>query len=253
MKQREQAQPSKKTGLVTSSPEPVGMVTIAMQPQFPPLFKVVTTLSVDSLFPAEPIKCTYQSACAGEEFFNKLVETVDNEFNSEIFLFQPPDPSAPLVPSTVYKFEGFIQALTKLNNAGSSFQFWLGDETGCPVESEKAALVNMAAFLGQAMRETIIYDACDENNWDLWRADIFKEPTSPPENLAALYPMSSGCGQLGQKYAEYRCEDECPQDLTMEMTATTNAGWIGAPPPLFCGPKTKVRWTWLLESTTVLR
>jgi hypothetical protein len=49
--------------------------------------------------------------------------------------------------------------------------------------------------------------------------------------------MSSGCGQLGQKYAEYRCDDECPLDLNMEQTATTNAAWIGAPPPLFCGPK----------------
>jgi len=74
---------------------------------------------------------------------------------------------------------------------------------------------------------------------DKWRADIFKEPTSPPENLPFLYPMSSGCGQLGQKYAEYTCEDECPQDLSMEITATTNAGWIGAPPPLFCGPRSK--------------
>jgi hypothetical protein len=107
------------------------------------------------------------------------------------------------------------------------------------VESQKAALVNMAAFLGQSMRETIIYDACDENNWDKWRADIPKEEGSPDEYLPALYPMSSGCGQLGQKYADYTCDDECPLDLTMEQTATTNAGWIGAPPPLVCGPKSK--------------
>jgi hypothetical protein len=137
----------------------------------------------------------------------------------------------------LYKFEDFMTALKKLQQAGDNFQFWLGDD--CTLDSQKAALVNMATFLGQAMRETIIYDACDENNWDLWRADIFKEPTSPPENLAALYPMSSGCGQLGQKYAEYTCEDECPQDLSTELTATTSAAWIGAPPPLVCGPRSK--------------
>ena len=51
--------------------------------------------------------------------------------------------------------------------------------------------------------------------------------------------MSSGCGQLGQKYAEYSCEDECAQDLSMEITGSTNADWIGAPPPLFCGPRSK--------------
>ena len=69
--------------------------------------------------------------------------------------------------------------------------------------------MNIAAFLGQAMRETIIYDACDENNWDKWRADIFKEPESPEEFLPALYPMSSGCGQLGQKYADCNCDGKC--------------------------------------------
>jgi hypothetical protein len=89
------------------------------------------------------------------------------------------------------------------------------------------------------MRETIIYDACDENNWDKWRADIFKEPTSPEEFLPSLYPMSSGCGQLGQKYADYDCEDACPQNMEQELTATTKAQWNGAPPPLFCGPKAK--------------
>jgi hypothetical protein len=135
-----------------------------------------------------------------------------------------------------------MEALKKLKKAGA-FEFWMGDD--CSEASQKAAFVNMAAFLGQSMRETIIYDACDENNWDLWRANIFKEPTSPPENLPALYPMSSGCGQLGQKYAEYNCEDACPQDLSMEITATMNAAWIGAPPPLFCGPRSKSKYSGL--------
>lgn len=51
--------------------------------------------------------------------------------------------------------------------------------------------------------------------------------------------MSSSCGQLGQVYEEYDCPDACPKDPTMEITGTTHAGWIGAPPPLFCGPKSK--------------
>jgi hypothetical protein len=140
------------------------------------------------------------------------------------------------IPSTIYKFQDFISALKTLHNI-DGLQFWLGDK--CDEVSLKASLVNMAAFLGQSMRETIIYDACDENNWDKWRVDVYKEPVSPPEYLPTLYPMSSSCGQLGQRYADYTCDDMCPEDPLLEITATTNAKWIGAPPPLFCGPKTK--------------
>lgn len=32
---------------------------------------------------------------------------------------------------------------------------------------------------------------------------------------------------------------ECPVNVDMEITATTNAKWWGAPAPLFCGPKEK--------------
>lgn len=51
--------------------------------------------------------------------------------------------------------------------------------------------------------------------------------------------MSSSCGQLGQSYEDYDCPDACPKDPEMEITGTTNADWIGAPPPLFCGPRAK--------------
>jgi hypothetical protein len=224
-----------KKRVTSSCPEPNGLVAVAIQPKFPPLLKVVKTVSLDSLFPPDPVACTDPAPCDGGDFFDKLSQTLAAEFNAKIFLYQPP--VGALAPSTVYKFEDFMVALQKLQGAGPTFKFWLGDD--CSVASQKAAFVNMAAFLGQAMRETIIYNACDENNWGLWRANVFKEPTSPPGNLAALYPMSSGCGQLGQKYAEYRCYDDCPQNLNMEITATTNAAWIGAPPPLFCGPKSK--------------
>jgi hypothetical protein len=189
-----------KTGLGLLSAQPDATVTIAIQARFPPLLKIVATVSLNSLFPSDAIPCTGPGPCDGEPFFDELVRIIGDEFNTKIFLSQPPDPSKPLVPSTVYKFEDFVEALNKLQNAGTNFQFWLGDN--CSIASQKAAMVNLAAFLGQAMRETIIFDACDENNWDLWRANIFKEPTSPPENLPALYPMSSGCGQLGQKYAD---------------------------------------------------
>jgi hypothetical protein len=77
------------------------------------------------------------------------------------------------------------------------------------------------------MKETIKYDACDENSWDL---------------VDGKYPLSNACGQLHQSYQDYHCPDhekhmECPVDPDMEITAVTHAKWFGAPAPLFCRPK----------------
>jgi len=87
--------------------------------------------------------------------------------------------------------------------------------------------VNVAAFLAQSLQESIHYNACDENSWD---------------GLGGQYPLSNACGQLGQSYQDYTCSAEeahmaCEVDPNMEIVATTNAKWWGAPPPLFCGPK----------------
>eukprot|EP00985_Skeletonema_marinoi_P007176 scaffold3135_cov181-Skeletonema_marinoi.AAC.1 len=210
------------------------------------------------LFEVDGTKCPNTSTCSGNDFFDNMVKDFGDTFNSEIFLAQGASPSDPPFPSTVYKFEDFVNALKNLNGSDkvsidlgflgefklnipvrprSPFQMWMGEK--CGSRAKRQALVNIAAFLGQAMRETIIYDACDENNWDLWNADIYKEPGSPAEIQPAFYPMSSSCGQLGQSYEDYDCEDACPKNPSMEITGSTNADWIGAPPPLFCGPKSK--------------
>jgi hypothetical protein len=176
--------------------------------------------------PTSPSIPTPGDQCLDERFFNDLSKRLSSEFNSQIFLSQTP--ANGLIPSSVYKFGDFITALNNLQSAGSQFQFWVGDE--CDLFSKKVALVNMAAFLGQAMRETIFYNACDENNYDKWIAS-----RAPP----AFYPMSSSCGQLGQDYSgeDYDCDDACPENSQMQLEASTNADWWGAPPPLFCGPK----------------
>ena len=60
-------------------------------------------------------------------------------------------------------------------------KFYIGDDD---VENGHVyGLVNIAAFLAQSMKETIQYDACDENSWDL---------------VGGKYPLSNACGQLGQ-------------------------------------------------------
>ena len=60
----------------------------------------------------------------------------------------------------------------------------MGDEHDSQPNARTYGLVNLAAFLAQSMKETIKYDACDENNWD----------------ATTGYPASNACGQLGQSY-----------------------------------------------------
>ena len=101
---------------------------------------------------------------------------------------------------------------------------WLGDESSA--NGWKYGMVSVAAFLAQTMKETIKYDACDENNWD----------------ATTNYPASNACGQLGQSYQDYNCaagEEHmaCEVDPDMMIRANTHANWYGAPPAFFCAPK----------------
>ena len=112
------------------------------------------------------------------------------------------------------------------NDGVANKYFYMGDDSA---RGHLYGLVNIAAFLAQSMKETIQYNACDENSWDL---------------VNGMYPLSNSCGQLGQSYQDYKCSEseahmECFVNPDMEIKATTNAKWYGAPGPLFCGPKAK--------------
>ena len=61
--------------------------------------------------------------------------------------------------SLYYKFDDMISALEFMIDIGINGKtFYLGND-------HKIGLVNLASFLAQCMKETIQYDACDENNW----------------------------------------------------------------------------------------
>jgi len=151
-------------------------------------------------------------------------------FETSVLLYETP--SLQWTPSTVYRFKDMMAALENMWTVGIGSQFLYTGEPNAPAEKNlRYALVNIAAFLSQSMQETIRYNACDENSWDL---------VGP----ANKYPVSNSCGQLGQSYQDYQCRAEeahmqCEVDPNLELRATTHAQWYGAPAPLYCGPKSK--------------
>lgn len=66
-------------------------------------------------------------------------------------------------PSRQYTFEDFYNALQLVVQRGFGELQFLSNE-GNP-NAYHYGLVNLSAFLAQAMSESIIYDACDELNW----------------------------------------------------------------------------------------
>jgi predicted chitinase len=127
-----------------------------------------------------------------------------------------------------------LVAVKAMSTSGiGSYKLWNGDVGDTADQRAKYTLINLAAFLAQSMKETIMYDACDENNWS--------NAATPTRPGGPSYALDAACGQLGQVYSNYTCsgEDagaECPQLPNAKITAVTHAKWYGAPGPLFCAP-----------------
>lgn len=151
---------------------------------------------------------------------NKAKDGID----TNLFLYQTP--TLQWEQSTIYRYVDFFESLKVMStNAVADKKFYIGEDV---TNGHVFGMVNIAAFLAQSMKETIQYDACDENSWDL---------------VGGKYPLSNACGQMGQSYQDYYCSDEekhmeCQVDKNMSITAVTHAKWYGAPGPLYCGPKT---------------
>ena len=118
-------------------------------------------------------------ALSVDDIFTSL-DSVENNINNKLFLYQTP--AFQWIPSSVYKYTDFRESLQVMATEGvANKKFYIGDDD---VENGHVyGLVNIAAFLAQSMKETIQYDACDENSWDL---------------VGGKYPLSNACGQLGQ-------------------------------------------------------
>ena len=109
--------------------------------------------------------------------FLKALESHKDEIDSKLFVYN--DPSRGWVKSNVYHFTDFHAGLISMATKGvANKRLYIGGEN---VENGHVyGLVNVAAFIAQSMKETIQYDACDENSWDM---------------VNGKYPLSNACGQ----------------------------------------------------------
>ena len=95
-----------------------------------------------------------------DEVVGALLASQDG-FTNNLFLYQTP--SLTFEPSTLYTFSGFMDALLIMSMGGyNGKSFYLGENN--KRDGQIYGLVNIAAFLGQAMKESIQYNACDENS-----------------------------------------------------------------------------------------
>jgi hypothetical protein len=162
-----------------------------------------------------------------------ILSPITDTFDNKLFLTQLYE------PSKIYKAADLLSALSIVGNEPgiADKTFYLGEE-GVDLGWEYG-LVNLAAFLAQCMKETILYDACDENNWvslqpacmldmfvaasflllDIWFYAVLFVPLSNhtaskhtimfltntnthcnvKDLVGSQYPLSNSCGQLGEK------------------------------------------------------
>lgn len=190
------------------------------------------TTTTNVFFPTMPPET--RSPSANNQLENAL-EYAKNDINNKLLIFSKTNSTGgeEWSSSLVYRYDDLLRALRLMYLEGvGDYKFYIGDSNADTDDSTlgtSMGLVNIAAFLAQSMKETIKYDACDENNWDV---------------IDGKYPISNSCGQLNQTYQEYTCPADmehmaCEVDLNMEQVAYTNAKWYGAPGPLYCGPKSK--------------
>ncbi|KAL7468709.1 hypothetical protein ACHAXS_009459 [Conticribra weissflogii] len=125
--------------------------------------------------------------------------------------------------SQSFTFDSFISALRVTARFGVSdgLFFYVGD----PVSGERgfrAGVVNLAAFLANAMVESIVHDSCDETYWE--------------SSSDGKYPMSNSCGQNTRSYQDETCPVwqsfiSCPVDDAMVVEGEIPV--MGKPPFFF--------------------
>jgi len=151
----------------------------------------------------------------------KILEKHRASIESQILVSYTPSGQA--YPSTRYTYDMLMDALRIMAVQGccrdDDLKFILYDEDEFLY---MYGLVNLAAFLSNAMVEAIQFDTCDELN---------------EQQVAGRYAISNSCGQHGRSYQDetqscglYACQVES----TMEIVAVDTAMGVRSPPPFEC-------------------
>ena len=99
---------------------------------------------------------------SSETFINleNILESSKDAIDNNLFLYQTP--AFQWIPSTVYRYDDFRESLYIMSTEGvAGKRYYIGESVD---HGHIYGLVNIAAFLAQSMKETIQYDACDENS-----------------------------------------------------------------------------------------
>ena len=90
------------------------------------------------------------------EALNQELANAESVMDNEAFLYETPQ--SQWVPSTVYKWNDFLDGLNAMHNIGvAGNKFWLMNDEVDDATNIKYAKVAIAAFLAQSMQETIRY------------------------------------------------------------------------------------------------
>ena len=95
----------------------------------------------------------------------QILSASQGALNQNVFIYQTPD--FQWLPSDVFTLQSFIDGLRVMYEDGIANKFFYLGTEGSANESHLYGVVNIAAFLAQVMKESLQYNACDENNWDL--------------------------------------------------------------------------------------
>lgn len=210
----------------------------------PPAPPTTTAAPGPTPAPGPPAPTTTTQPLSPDDLLANVIQALQNADSDGVFQYQKPDSS--WAPSTLYQWDDMIEGVRIMATTGIGDQKLYIGEGG----NFNYGLVNIAGFLGQCMKETIMYNACDENNWS--NGDVAKDYGG------SVYTSAYACGQGKQSYQDYKCKKEddalaggkmaCDFDPNMEMIAHTQAEWYGAPPKMFCAPKSKLpeapRWNY---------
>jgi hypothetical protein len=248
---------------IVATPEDCSLVELP-----PPASKGPAQIEVSNITNiTEAILVHLEKAEAGEL---TSVGTGFGTFTKAAFMMRAYDGS--LFSSYTYRYDHFVEALAIMATSGVNGEvFYLGQvdsprkrrmsrqlQASSSTRKDTSlvyGLVNIAAFLAQAMTESIIYDACDEIN-------VQPLPNSTDDGKGLddgldhfRFPISNACGQNGRSYQDEQCkrtEDslyDCATQLniedfvSMEITAFSHSSWRGAPAPFYCGPKSSYKMT----------